>query len=205
MQKNAKTEHTREDARQQARLAFIAEWKAVTGTPPSWVDDRGFSKDDVLIKYLYEATEGDGCSKTGKIKWWLANNWIGKKLFIMKPKQLAECYLRETGQDVIGETLARYSRDMGLKNMRKQGPAGPSIQRWPPSSALPLAAPAALVAFTGDNADFKLPYRLPVSADTHEPNIACYQACLQQASELVMAYDVQYNQAQQRGYGQQQQ
>ena len=126
IQKNAKTEHTREDARQKARLAFIAEWKAVTGTLPSWVDDRGFSKDDVLIKYLYEATEGDGCSKTGKIKWWLANNWIGKKLFIMKPKQLADCYLRETVQEIMGETLARYSRDMGLKNMRKQGPGGPT-------------------------------------------------------------------------------
>jgi hypothetical protein len=122
--KSAKKEPSRKDAGEEVRLAFIVDWKAVTGKPPSWVDDHGFSKDDVFIKHLYEATKGDGHSKTGKIKWWLANNWIGKKLFIMKPKQLAECYFQETGQRVTGETLARYSRAMGLKNMSKQGPAG---------------------------------------------------------------------------------
>jgi len=124
MLKNAKTEHAREDARQKARLAFIAEWKAVTGTPPSWVDDRGFSQDDDFIELLFNATKKNPGSKSGADKWWLAINWTGKKLLIMKPKQLAECYFQETGQNVSGDTLARYSRDIGLKNMRKQGPTG---------------------------------------------------------------------------------
>ena len=124
MLKNAKTEHAREDARQKARLAFIAEWKAVTGTPPSWMDDRGFSQDDDFIELLFNATKKNPGSKSGADKWWLAINWTGKKLLIMKPKQLAECYFQETGQNVSGDTLARYSRDIGLKNMRKQGPTG---------------------------------------------------------------------------------
>ena len=61
------------------------------------------------------------------------------------------------------------------------------------------AAPQGLVCFIGDNADMKIPYRVPIMRETHEPSV-CQQDCVGTTDVRTLAYQVQSIQALIAGY-----
>ena len=125
--KKSKSQKCDSEIKKKARFAFIAEWRALTGKTPKWIDQSELTFDEKAVAYLCRAHSRKAGSKSNALTWWLAINWTKYELFLKNPKELAECYFEKTGVKISSSAIkqARYLAE--LKSRLKRGKK-PSIQ-----------------------------------------------------------------------------
>ena len=123
--KKAKASNSKKNIQGATRYAFIAEWKKITGEAPKFIDDHGLIHDESAFNYLSDISSRKAGSASHPVAWWLAKNWIKLELFLKNGKQLAECYLQETGIKCSQSIMLKYRSETGLKALLKPGKKPP--------------------------------------------------------------------------------